>query len=169
MPGLTSDQKKYKLSRISYRDFLLDVVKADEGVIPYYRHRTDGLWGCGIDGVFALDCWGSGLPGFQGLDLTHAATPRMGYTPRGYTATGGSDEFHFPDGNASIARLLVRDLIPAAMPGDTVESVVTARADYSKLDQPGQPIRIRLSSIELRAANQNGRADVRNLSHKTQP
>src|SRR3546814_10723394 len=129
MPGLTSDQKKDKLSRISYRAFLLDVVKADEGVIPYYLHRTDGLWGCGIDGVSALDCWGSGFPGFQGLDLTHAATPRMGYTPRGYTATGGSYEFHFPDGNASIARLLVRDLIPAAMPGDTVESVVTARSE----------------------------------------
>src|SRR3546814_12703620 len=78
----------------------------------------------------------------------------MGYTPRGYTATGGSYEFHFPDGNASIARLLVRDLIPAAMPGDTVESVVTARADYSKLDQPGPPIRIRLSSIAVRAAHQ---------------
>src|SRR3546814_6371019 len=65
-------------------------------------------------------------------------------------------------GNASIARLLVRDLIPAAMPGDTVESVVTARADYSKLDQPGQPIRIRLSSIAVRAANQGqgGRSGV---------
>src|SRR3546814_14054963 len=58
--------------------------------------------------------------------------------------------------------LLVRDLIPAAMPGDTVESVVTARADYSKLDQPGQPIRIRLSSIAVRAANQGqgGRSGV---------
>ena len=154
MPGLTSDQKKDKLSRISYRDFLLNVIKADEGVVPYYLHRTDGLWGCGIDGVSALDCWGSGFPGFQGLGLTPEVTPRMGYTPRGHIATGGSYNFHFPDGNASIARLLVRDLIPAAMPGDTVESVVTARADYSKLDQAGQPVRIRLSSIVVRAANQ---------------
>jgi len=29
--------------------------------------------------------------------------------------------FHFPDGNSSIARLLVRSLIPAAIPGKTVD------------------------------------------------
>ena len=54
--------------------------------------------------------------------------------------------FHFPDGNASIARLLVRSMIPAAIPGHTMEDVVTARADYSLLDQDGAPVRIRLNS-----------------------
>src|SRR5690606_29497966 len=70
-----------------------------------------------------------------------------------------------PDGNASIARLLVRDLIPGAMPGSGVESVVTARADYSKLDRPGQPVRIRLSSIVVRASNEGpgGRSGVQLL------
>ena len=54
--------------------------------------------------------------------------------------------FHFPDGNASVARLLVRSLIPAAMPGSTMEDVVTARADYSKLDQAASTVRLRLNS-----------------------
>lgn len=153
MPGLTQDQKKQRLARMSYQDYLLNVVKADPGVIPYYLHRTDGLWGCGIDGVSALDCWGSHFPGFQGLKLDRTATPLMGYTPGNEMATGGSYGFHFPDGNASIARLLVRDLIPAAMPGSTVEDVVTARADYSQLDKAGQPVRIRLSSVVVHAAN----------------
>ena len=40
----------------------------------------------------------------------------MGYTPAGY-ADGGSYTFHFPDGNASIARLLVRGLVPGAIAG----------------------------------------------------
>lgn len=161
MPGMSSDQKKDRLSRISYRDYLLQVVKADPDVIPFYQHRTDGLWACGIDAVSALDCWGTGLPGFQGLKLASGATARMGYTPRGYMATGGSYEFHFPDGNASIARLLVRNLIPAAMPGRSAEDVVTARADYAALDRPGQPVRIRLSSIVVRAANSGrGGADI---------
>jgi spermidine dehydrogenase len=153
MPGLNSDQKKDRLSRISYRDYLLNVVKADPGVIPYYQRRTDGLWGCGIDAVSAIDCWGSGLPGFQGLKLAPGATERMGYTPKNQVATGGSYEFHYPDGNASIARLLVRDLIPAAMPGSTAVDIVTARADYSQLDRPGQPVRIRLSSIVGKVTN----------------
>lgn len=161
LPDLASAEKKDRLSRISYRDYLLEVVKADPGVIPYYQHRTDGLWACGIDAVSALDCWGSGLPGFQGLKLDPGATERMGYTPRGYKATGGSYEFHFPDGNASIARLLVRDLIPAAMPGTSAQDVVTARADYAALDRPGQPIRIRLSSIVVRAGNaRRGGAEI---------
>ena len=80
-------------------------MKADPGAIPFYARRTDGLWGCGIDAVSALDCWGVGFPGFQGLKLAPGGTARMGYTPRGYSTTGGSDTFHFPDGNASIARL----------------------------------------------------------------
>jgi spermidine dehydrogenase len=153
LPGLTSDQKKDRLSRMSYRDYLLNVAKADPGVVTYYQRRTDGLWGCGIDAVSAIDCWGSGLPGFQGLKLTPGATDRMGYTPKGQVATGGSYAFHFPDGNASIARLLVRNLIPAAMPGHTAQDVVTARADYAQLDRPGQGVRIRLSSTVVKVAN----------------
>ena len=45
MPGLTSDQKKDKLWRMSYKDYLLHVVKADPGVIPYYQTRyARTLW-----------------------------------------------------------------------------------------------------------------------------
>jgi spermidine dehydrogenase len=153
MAGKSSDQKKDALSRISYKDYLTNVAKLNPGVVPYYQRRTDGLWGCGIDAVSALDCWGSGLPGFEGLKLAPGSTPRMGYTPRGYAATGGSYYFHFPDGNASIARSLVRDLVPTAMPGSGVGSIVASRADYSKLDRPNQPVRIRLSSIVIRVAN----------------
>ena len=69
LPGLTSDQKKDRLSRLSYKDYLSTIVKADPGVMPFYQHRTDELWGCGIDAVSALDCWGVGLPGFAGLKL----------------------------------------------------------------------------------------------------
>src|SRR6185437_1474667 len=57
--------------------------------------------------------------------------------------------FHFPDGNASVARLLVRALIPAAMPGSTMDDVVTARADYSKLDQKDASVRLRLNSTAV--------------------
>jgi spermidine dehydrogenase len=77
----------------------------------------------------------------------------MGYTPAGYSETGGSYRFHFPDGNASIARLLVRALIPGAISGHDAHDIVTAQADYSKLDTPGAPIRIRLNQIAVRARN----------------
>lgn len=156
LPGLTSAEKKDRLSRVSYEHYLLQMVKADPGVLPYYLHATDGLWGCGIDAVSALDCWGTGLPGFDGLKLDPGETSRMGFTPAGYAATGGSDTFHYPDGNASIARLLVRRLIPDAMPGRDARDIVTVVADYSRFDRASSPTRIRLNSTVVRVGHQAG-------------
>ncbi len=59
--------------------------------------------------------------------------------------------FHFPDGNASIARMLVRSLVPGALPGHTMEDIVTARANYARLDDAASPIRIRLNSTAVKA------------------
>ncbi len=153
LAGLSADEKKDRLSRISYADYLRQVVQAHPDVVTYYFHRTDGLWGCGIDAVSALDCWGVGFPGFDGLDLPRTATPRMGYTPGKGMETGGSYRFSFPDGNATIARLLVRDLIPAAVPGTTVQDSIAAQTDYSQLDRKRNPVRIRLSSTAAHVMN----------------
>ncbi len=153
MAGLSADEKKDRLSRMSYSEYLLNVVQADPAVIPFYQRATDLYWGCGIDAISALDCWGIGLPGFDGLELPPTSTARMGYTPRGQVDTGGSYSYTFPDGNASIARLLVRDLIPAAVPGKTVEDSIAAPTDYTRLDQAGKPVRIRLSSTVAHVMN----------------
>ena len=161
MPGLSSAEKKARLSKISYRDFLLNVVKADPGVVPFYQTRTHGEWGVGIDAEPALDCWAIGLPGFQGMQLHPGSAPNMSYSAAGY-ADGGSYEYHFPDGNASIARLLVRNLLPEAVPGHTVEDVVTANVDYGRLDQPDSPIRLRLQSSVVAAKNLTG-ADAKEV------
>jgi spermidine dehydrogenase len=61
--------------------------------------------------------------------------------------------FRFPDGNASIARLLVRSLIPGVAPGKSMEDVVTARFDYARLDREGTPVRMRLNSTAVRVRN----------------
>jgi len=154
LPGLSSDEKKDKLSRMSYKDFLLKLVKVDPGVIPFYQTRTHGLFGVGIDGVAALDCWGLRFPGFQGMTLAPGPYRRMGFTAMG-EATPEKEpyHFHFPDGNASIARALVRALIPDAATGHTAEDIVTARFDYSKLDRSTSPVRIRLSSTAVRVGH----------------
>jgi spermidine dehydrogenase len=151
MPGLTSAQKKDRLWRISYKDYLLNVAKVHPGMIPVYQTRTNGEWGVGIDAEPALDCWAFGLPGFQGLDLQPGVTPHMSYTASGYYKTGGSYRFHFPDGNASIARLLVRSLIPDVLPGHTADDIVTARANYASLDMENSSLRIRLNSTVIHA------------------
>jgi spermidine dehydrogenase len=158
MPGLTSDQKKDKLWRMSYKDYLLHVVKADPGVIPYYQTRTHGLYGIGIDAVPAQDCWAIGLPGFEGLALDRTPTGgRLSFTAAGAVTPGKKPYFfHFPDGNASIARLLVRSLVPGAVPGSSAEDIVTARVDYSKLDRPSHGVRIRLNSTAVGIKHEGG-------------
>ncbi len=152
MPGLTSDEKKAKLARMSYRDYLLNVVKADPAVVTVFQAMTHGEWGVGIDAVGALEVWPFKMPGFDGLKLEPGPAPHMGVTASGY-AEGGSDTFHFPDGNASIARLLVRSLVPGALSGHTAEDIVTAKADYTSLDKPVNRIRIRLSSLAVKVTN----------------
>ncbi len=146
LPGLTSAQKKVRLLKMSYRDYLKDLVKVDPAVLELYQSRTKGWWGVGIDAISALDCWGVDMPGFKGLNLAPGSIAGMGYTPAGFADTGGSVFLHFPDGSATVARGLVRRLIPAAVPGSSIESLITARVDYRRLDRDGEPVRLRLSS-----------------------
>ncbi len=94
MPGMSSDAKKQRLSRMSYEAFLRDIVHVDPATLKYYHARTKGEWGVGTDAVSALDCWGFGLPGFQGMNLARGSISRMGFTPAGYADTGGSFHYH---------------------------------------------------------------------------
>jgi spermidine dehydrogenase len=149
LPTLTEAQKKDRLARMSYLEFLRDLVKLDAQALQVCQRLTHGEWGVGIDAVSALDLWGYGYAGFQGLKLSRRATPYMGATAAGYLETGGSAHCHLPDGNATIARLLVRKLIPGVAPGATVEDVVSARFDYQRLDTPSEAVRLRLNSTAV--------------------
>ena len=56
----------------------------------------------------------------------------------------------FPDGNASVARLLVQKMIPGMAPDmKGFEDVAIARFDYSALDLSDQPVRVRLNSTAV--------------------
>lgn len=148
LPGLSLDEKRAKLSHISYAAFLTEICKADPAVLPFFQSYTNDLFAVGIDAVSALACYRN--PDDYGA-----------YQYAGFAGMGlGEDEekeepyiFHFPDGNASIARMLVRTLIPGSIPGHTMDDIVTARADYGKLDRPSTPVRLRLNSTVVRAQN----------------
>ncbi|HTC25212.1 MAG TPA: NAD(P)/FAD-dependent oxidoreductase [Gemmatimonadales bacterium] len=157
-PGLSPAQVTAKLEKTSYRDYLLQHAAVHPDTIPLFQAWTHDLYGVGIDAVPALDCWGLGYPGFKGLPLGQAGTEGIGLT-----AEPHEEEpyiFHFPDGNASIARLLVRKLVPHAAPGHTMDDVVLARVNYAPLDTAHAPTRIRLNSTVIRAANAKGGGEV---------
>src|SRR5438309_3699655 len=149
LPGLSSNEKKARLARMSYENFLRELVQVDEQIIKLLSATPQPLFGVGFDAVSAQDAWGLDAPGFQGMKLDPAPGKGMN---RDAIPNEEAEKyfFHFPDGNASIARLLVRKLIPDAIPGSSVNDIVMARANYAKLDQLSSPIRIRLNSTVVR-------------------
>jgi spermidine dehydrogenase len=158
-PGLSSDEKKAKLARISYAKYLTEVAGVHEDIVKVYQSLPHGLFGVGIDAVPAQDAWGFDFPGFRGLKLDPAPGKGMN---RDAIPNQEAEKyfFHFPDGNASIARLLVRQLIPQAMPGHSSSDIVLAKANYAKLDDSNSPVRIRLNSTAVRVKHMGDAASA---------
>ena len=140
--GMESQEDKINLLRqTSYSDFLRKYVNVSEEVVLLYRDMSRGLWGIGWDALSALDAYKSDMPGTLGLNLKIAEQSYERDEP--YI-------FHFPDGNAGFARSIVRELIPSAISGTTMEDLVKARVDYAGLDLDSLMVRIRLNSTVVK-------------------
>ena len=156
LAGLTRKQKIEKLRKISYSDFLTKICGLNSAVLPFFQTYTNDLFALRIDGVSALDCYQAGddygaisFAGFDGMKLEETSEDS---THLKYRQTEPYI-FHFPDGNASVARLLVRSLVPGSIPGQTMDDIVTARADYSRLDDASSQVRIRLNSTAVNVSH----------------
>ena len=132
------------LYNISYRDFLVKHLGISQAEVLAVLQDLTIDSGVGIDSVNAFSAMSyGGLPGWKATGLPELE----------------SDEayiHHFPDGNASIARQLVRKMIPAVAPGDTIESVISAHFDYSQLDKAESKIQLRLNSTVTQVQNSSG-------------
>jgi spermidine dehydrogenase len=63
--------------------------------------------------------------------------------------SGGMDQM-FPGGNTTIARLMVKSLLPTSISGpDTVDAVCRNAVNFVALDAPGAPARIRLGATAV--------------------
>ncbi|MEM8935176.1 MAG: NAD(P)-binding protein [Pseudomonadota bacterium] len=145
LAGETIEDKKKLMRSISYEKFLQDHAGLTEEAALFLRRRYLGIWAVGWDSLSAMEGMRLGMPGTYVLGFLE-------------TYSDGEEEpsvFRFPDGNAGIARMLVRSLLPGSAPGDTMEDSAMARFDYGKLDEEGAPLRLRLSATAV---------DVRNTS-----
>lgn len=143
MPGSSEQEKKTRLAKISYQDFLLNVAKISPDALVFFLGegaRNNKR----VDTLPALEAAEHGARGFDGMGL---------HLPHEFNE--GAYFFHFPDGNASIARLLVGKLIPEVFAGpQSMDSIVQARLDYSRLDQSDARAKIRLSSTVVRVQHE---------------
>lgn len=149
LAGKSVKQKREILEKTSYRDYLIKMLGCSEEVANCFQGRSLGFFGLGIDSVPADDVRDLGYPGFAGLKL-----------PAANAAWKEPYIYHFPDGNAALPRILVRALIPGVAPGTTMDDVVLAPFDYSKLDDAAQRVRIRLDSTVIDVRNEDDEVQV---------
>ena len=122
---MSSDEKKARLARVSYQDYLMNVERSTSRYLGSFQHFGEGNFCVGGDATPALFAWQQGQPGFASLNLEPTSDGVLAMLPGGQHGrqSNGRGSIHFPDGNATIARLLVRWLIPEAVPGKTMEDV----------------------------------------------
>ena len=158
LTGKTREQKVALLKSISYAAFLTKYCQALPESLRFFQKYSHDLFAVGIEAISAFACYENPddyesylYAGFDGLGLP----PLEKEEP--YI-------FHFPDGNATVARLLVRALIAGSVPGSTMEDVLTAKADYSKLDAEGTAVRVRLGSTVVNAKHNSAERGAREVS-----
>jgi spermidine dehydrogenase len=151
LPGKSVAERLAVLRQTSYLEFLQQTVGVGTEAATLLKCLPNGLWGLNYDALSALEGYRLGQPGFAGLPFDAVDDPYPDDEP--YI-------FHFPDGNASIARALVRSLIPDVAPGHTMDDLVTARFDYGRLDAADNRVRIRRSSTALHVAPGKDGCDV---------
>jgi spermidine dehydrogenase len=162
LPGLNAAETRQALTTMSYRDYVINIVKCHPDVVKLFDTNLLGIFVTGMDAIPAIYCQEMGYPGFEGLKLEPVSPDQLVYEPGGQhgrenreRAESGDPDMYFPDGNATIARLLVRSLIPDAVPGHSMEDIVTSRVDYSLLDRDDNKVRIRLNSTAVSVGHVN--------------
>lgn len=146
LPDLSRAQRLELLKKMDYLTYLKRYAGLNDEVLKYVESLPRNTWAIGADALPAAVAWSGGNPGFADMDL-------------GFEAYQDEDDepwiFHFPDGNASVTRLLVRRMIPAVAPGDNMEDILTDTFDYSRLDESKSPVRIRLNSTVVRVKHKD--------------
>jgi spermidine dehydrogenase len=137
------------LNTTPYNQFLTERVGLAKETLPILDNVLrigQGLTGWNLT---ALEAFGNGAPGIRAIGWLG---DQLGALALKFADSLGETQM-FPDGNASIARLLVQKLVPGAAPTmKGVEDVAIARFNYGALDsnqsqdQGKQANRIRLNS-----------------------
>jgi spermidine dehydrogenase len=154
LQGRSPAEREAWMHRTRYSDFLREHFDLPDSAIQVLSNMPAGYWGLPAECLSVAECLWSGLPGAHVLG--------------GWNGPGEDDVDRavamFPDGNSSIARLLVRSLIPRFVPGMAADAdpfgIVTTRPDYGALDAPGSAVRLRLSATAVRVENAADAAGV---------
>ncbi|MDA7775171.1 NAD(P)/FAD-dependent oxidoreductase [Pseudomonadales bacterium] len=147
LDDLSLTKKWDYVNNTSYNQFLVDRVELSVDTIPILNAHLRILNGPSGWNHTVLEGILAGSPGLRAMGWLADFVDSIGAMLLDELA---GDIRMFPDGNASVARLLVQKMIPDVAPGMTgFEDVAIARFNYGALDQADQSTRIRLNSTAV--------------------
>ena len=129
------------LSSISYPDFLRQYGGLTEDAVQLFDKEEHGSWGLEMRAISAAEAMWEGYPG------AHLFGEDWSEDSFGYPVA------MWPDGNASLVRLMVAKLVPQSAPNATAENVAMTQFDYSALDRENANVRLRLNSTVIGVDN----------------
>lgn len=154
--GVPDEEREQFLHETPYATFLSERVGMSESGIKIAEPWIKALFGVSANSVSIYEALKAGAPGATSV------TPAAPDTAEAEEVDPDLYRYPiFPDGNASVARLLVSHLIPRAVSGDAAENIVTRVVDYGRLDREGASVRLRLNSTAVNVTNrEDGLVDV---------
>ncbi len=142
LDDLSLSEKSAYIESVSYAEFLTERVGLSDKTIPLFYPFPKLMSGPAAPRLSVMEAFTLGCPGIQGMGwLGKLAVQLLESLMTGY------ETLYFPDGDASVSRLLVHKLIPAVAP-DTqgFDDIATSRFDYGALDLERHSVRLRLNS-----------------------
>ena len=149
--GESTDAFRRHLDTLTYAEYLEGELGFPRAVTEYVAPVVGLINGASPDAVSAYAAAQVGLPG------AGRVRPRTGPLPHS-----------FPGGNATVARHLVKYLVPDAIAGPpTADGVHDGGVRFDALDRPGLPTRIRLNSTVVRVEHaRRGRGEFVTVAYE---
>ena len=144
--NVPKEELRNYIRKTSYFDYLKNTLGVDDqGVLRMARHSGLDWASSGTDVMSIAGAKSCGALGFVPKAVYDEETPYI---------------YHFPDGNASVARAIVKKLISKVVKGNNAEELVLSVFKYAELDKPSNPVSIRLNSTVVNVKHSGNPKDA---------
>lgn len=149
-----SNTLEAELHSMSWEKFVREKMGLGDDAVRFVDLYSTDLIGLGCDAASALEGYAIG-PGFFGMGgegfYEEAGMLKYGYRPVN----------RYPDGNHTVARQLLKGILPRAIEGEnTMEGVFNGEPRNDELDRSENRVKLRLSSMVTRIQEKGETVDV---------
>ncbi|WNC72004.1 FAD-dependent oxidoreductase [Thalassotalea psychrophila] len=152
----------------SYFDYLKNTLGVDDpAVLEMARNSCADNHGAGTDVLSIEEAMDSGVIGFSPSAMQDfMAADNLDADQEKHSNLYGEEQYihHFPDGNSTIARMLVKKMIPKVGKGENAEEILLSKFNYEQLDKDSNIVRLRLNSTVINVEHDGDPLDSNSVS-----